>query len=202
MVANKQALRRLLRGQRQCIPDSARQAHSVAACTRLLHALPAACRARVALYHAIGSELDCSSLHRALISEGGVTCYPRCVPSSLTLEFSEVKDSTELRPGLKNIPEPVDEHTLMPLQELTAIIVPGLAFTAQGMRLGYGAGYYDRTLADYQGLVVGVCFNAQVVDELPQEAHDIAMQVLVTQTSTFFVNPDRDPLLYAQKQEA
>lgn len=60
------------------------------------------------------------------------------------------------------------------------VIVPGLAFTRTGQRLGQGGGWYDRFLADVECVTVGVCFAEQVLDDLPIEAHDVAVDVVVT----------------------
>jgi 5-formyltetrahydrofolate cyclo-ligase len=62
-------------------------------------------------------------------------------------------------------------------------IVPGLAFTAAGDRLGQGGGWYDRVLADVRDdcTVIGVGFGVQVVDELPVEAHDRRLDLVVTE---------------------
>lgn len=62
------------------------------------------------------------------------------------------------------------------------IVVPGLAFTAAGARLGQGGGWYDRLLADVRSdcVTVGVCFAEQIVDVLPIEPHDIPVRFVVT----------------------
>lgn len=62
------------------------------------------------------------------------------------------------------------------------IVVPGLAFTSAGARLGQGGGWYDRLLAEVRSdcLTVGVCFAEQIVEDLPTEPHDIAVELIVT----------------------
>ncbi len=64
------------------------------------------------------------------------------------------------------------------------VLVPGLAFTPGGQRLGQGGGWYDRFLIDVRGdcETVGVCFREQLVDELPTEPHDVAVDRVVTDT--------------------
>lgn len=67
---------------------------------------------------------------------------------------------------------------------IAAVIVPGVAFTPSGARLGRGAGMYDRLLAGLAGAVrVGVCMEAFIVEDLPLEPHDVAVDVLVTDAS-------------------
>lgn len=64
--------------------------------------------------------------------------------------------------------------------EVQLVIVPGLAFTVDGARLGYGGGYYDRFLAAHSAPSVGVCFAEQLVDELPTDAHDVRVHRVVS----------------------
>ncbi len=68
----------------------------------------------------------------------------------------------------------------LPLSEVGFVIVPGLAFTARGVRLGYGAGFYDRFLPQLSVPNAGVCFTEQLVDELPTEPHDVLVQQVIS----------------------
>jgi 5-formyltetrahydrofolate cyclo-ligase len=76
----------------------------------------------------------------------------------------------------------VEEPTgpALPYDVVEFVIVPGLAFTPAGDRLGYGAGFYDRFLPDVGVPNAGVCFAEQVVDALPVEPHDIKVQRVIT----------------------
>ncbi len=66
------------------------------------------------------------------------------------------------------------------------LVIPGLAFTRDGHRLGRGKGYYDRYLADYKGLKTGICFQNQIFESVPHEEHDQLMDYVVTEESTFY----------------
>jgi len=68
----------------------------------------------------------------------------------------------------------------VPLGDVDFVIVPGLAFTAEGVRLGYGAGFYDRFLPQLSVPNAGVCFTDQLVDELPTEPHDVRVQQVIS----------------------
>ena len=68
----------------------------------------------------------------------------------------------------------------VPSSEVGFVIVPGLAFTAEGVRLGYGAGFYDRFLPQLSVPNAGVCFTEQLVDELPTEPHDVLVQQVIS----------------------
>lgn len=68
------------------------------------------------------------------------------------------------------------------------VIVPGLAFDSFGARLGRGGGYYDRYLKDHQGLKVGVALKEQILEKIPTEAHDIKVDVIVSDEEVIIIN--------------
>jgi 5-formyltetrahydrofolate cyclo-ligase len=76
------------------------------------------------------------------------------------------------------IPEPTGPA--LPVDDIGFVLVPGLAFTAAGYRLGYGGGFYDRFLPTLTCPYAGVCFAEQLVDELPVEPHDIPVQQVIS----------------------
>src|SRR5690606_17515013 len=92
----------------------------------------------------------------------------------------------ELETGAWGILEPKPAVPLVDtLTTIAVVLVPGLAFDAKGGRLGYGAGYYDRFFDRFAGqqqpLRIGVCYSAQLVEQVPMEAHDYAMDAVVTE---------------------
>ena len=130
----------------------------------------------VGLFYPLPQEPDL----RALIQEQGRRLvFPRIVGEALV--WHEVLELSSLQPnttsGLERLLEPVNGAPV-PLGEIDLLLVPGLAFTRAGARLGRGGGYYDRVLAKLGPGTksVGVCFEFQVLDTLPLEAHDIPVQ--------------------------
>jgi 5-formyltetrahydrofolate cyclo-ligase len=105
-----------------------------------------------------------------------VFSYPRC--EGRTLSFRPVSALSELLPGQFGIRAPNPGPSL---EQLDLIIVPGLAFTSEGCRLGRGSGYYDRFLSEIPGSTfkLGVCFDFQFLAEIPHEPHDVKMDVVV-----------------------
>lgn len=83
--------------------------------------------------------------------------------------------------GAFGILEPQGERPC-PAGEIDLVVCPGVAFTADGRRLGRGRGYYDRYLGDpaFMGFRVGVCYAHQLVDDLPVEPHDVRMDRVIT----------------------
>jgi 5-formyltetrahydrofolate cyclo-ligase len=77
-------------------------------------------------------------------------------------------------------PDPRTSESIK-IKECVGVLIPGVAFDRQGHRLGYGKGFYDKALSDFQGLKVGVAFGLQVVDQqLPNDATDVTMDMIVT----------------------
>ena len=97
----------------------------------------------------------------------------------------------DLRPGTMGIPEP-DRNTWEPVREseIDLVIVPGLAFTVQGHRIGYGSGFYDRFLGSYSGTDYALCFEEQIVDSLPYDpAHDTVVSRIITDQREIVCSP-------------
>ena len=182
-AARKEELRRTARVVRDAIAPEPRRRAAESAAGNLL-ALPRLTGARrVALFAAVGSELDATAAARGLRARGVEIAYPRVVPGARRLEFHLVGDEGELRPGAFGIPEPAADAPVAPVQSIDAFVVPGLAFDAGGARIGWGRGYYDRSLAAVPGrLRIGYCFECQLVPEVPLEPSDLPMHAIVTET--------------------
>ena len=129
------------------------------------------------------SELDCRPLLSALIDAGCITALPVIVAADKPLTFRQWAPGEPLEPGVWNIPvPPVDATILVP----DILLVPLLGFDNVGYRIGYGGGFYDRTLAslksDKKIITIGLAFAAQEIDEVPREAHDMALDWVLTET--------------------
>jgi len=84
--------------------------------------------------------------------------------------------------GAFAVSEPVLEGaTVVDKEDLQGFLVPGLGFDHAGVRLGRGAGYFDRNLAGVKGKKIGICFACQMVKELPGEEHDVRMDFVITE---------------------
>lgn len=101
------------------------------------------------------------------------------------LELYRVESMFELLPGAFGVREPAanSAHAVAP-GSLDLILVPGVAFTTDGARLGRGGGFYDRLLASLPARTckIGVCFDAQLLPELPVEPHDQHVDFIATES--------------------
>ncbi len=77
--------------------------------------------------------------------------------------------------------EPASDLPVLPPDEIELAIVPGVAFTRDGWRLGYGGGFYDRFLSGFKGISLGATYQATVLASLPHTDHDVAVEYLVTE---------------------
>ncbi len=111
-------------------------------------------------------------------------CYPRVLGEEM--EFAVVRKREDLMPAHWNpqVREPISGGPPIAPAEIDLILVPGLAFTRAGRRLGRGGGYYDRVLAQRNphAIVLGVCFDLQLVPEIPCEPHDQSVDAVVTES--------------------
>jgi 5-formyltetrahydrofolate cyclo-ligase len=180
----KASLRAICRTRRKMLGPVEREretAATVAACLRLIDGAGAAA---IGSYFATGTELDLAALHQSWWNLGRTVWLPRVAgPGRLTWHgFGPVaaRNQAALVPGFNGLREP--DPLVVPAQSLPAdalLLVPGIAFGADGRRLGQGGGYYDRALAVHPGPAIGVGFACQRRDELPIEGHDLHLAAIV-----------------------
>lgn len=108
--------------------------------------------------------------------------YPRVHGDHLVLHEVPALDALHAPPGARYREPHPDRYTAVDPSEVDVILVPGLAFTRDGFRLGRGGGYYDRLLASLpaQTVKIGVCFEVQIVPALPLEPHDMRLDAVVS----------------------
>ena len=90
---------------------------------------------------------------------------------------------TKYRSASFQIQEPLSDEVYQGPIDLA--IVPGVAFTKGGDRLGYGGGYYDKFLKEHNCQKMGICFESQIVEEIPTEKNDIRMDTVITEAQVY-----------------
>ena len=147
--------------------------------TLLTHFTPGAGTV-VALYWPFKGEFDPRHVARHWRARGVRTVLPVVVEKARPLQFREWWPGVATRPGVFGLPGPQGMELLLP----DLLLVPPVGFDAQCFRLGYGGGYYDRTLAELVGRTVqriGVAFELSRMDTISPQSYDIAMDVVVTE---------------------
>ena len=99
----------------------------------------------------------------------------------------ELSPTTNFVKGQYNVLEPVEEN-FFPTSKIDIIFVPGLAFTENGDRIGFGKGYFDRFLAKTTAYKVGLCFDEFITKKLPTDEYDIKMDAVITDKRVIVVN--------------
>lgn len=142
---------------------------------------------QIALYHPYRNEADLLPL---LGTPGKEFLFPRVVEKTKVLAFHRVGTAAELTVGFKGIREPAADAPRCPVADIDLFLVPGVAFSRTGERIGYGGGYYDATLRERgpRSTAIGVGFDLQVIEPGFAEPWDIRLDGLVTESSVMFIN--------------
>ena len=189
----KPQIRVAVRTKRDALSDKERAAGARRIVERLLHH-PDVHRAKtVLLYASYGSEVHTDDLAKELIKRGKAVAFPKITSVAGLMTLWRVKNLDALIPHKHGIRAP-DVTRSQPIEPITVdcVIYPGLAFTKGLSRLGQGGGYYDRLstkIADNCARI-GVCFETQLVDELPHETHDAKVHWVVTEVTVYPFVPD------------
>lgn len=182
-------LRKRVLELRAALSTDARAAMSAAVTARIaaLRAFQAA--DTVLAYASFGTELDTSALLRSTLANGRTLVLPRVDRTLKALVLHRVRDlATCLRPGVFGIREPdPDRCPVADPRSVTFALVPGVAFSASGARMGYGAGYYDRLLPQLASGVARVAgaFSVQLVEVVPMGPHDVYIDRIVTELGEY-----------------
>ncbi|MGC4070741.1 MAG: 5-formyltetrahydrofolate cyclo-ligase [Polyangiaceae bacterium] len=186
-VRAKKALRKKLRALRSSLPLDRAAERSAVICQRLLEHPSVAVARSVALFWPIVEkrEVDLRPLHDALHLRGVRLAYPYMEPTGdgeIETGFRFVADLSELVDRGRSFAEPAPTAPRVDRGEVDVVIVPALAVTLDGLRLGYGSGFYDVTLPDVcpPARSIVVAYDFQRLVEIPTEPHDRRCDFVVT----------------------
>lgn len=138
----------------------------------------------IGIYVSKDDETDTRRLIQLLLSQGKRVSVPRCSATEQrpTLEFYQILSLEECLPSRFGLLEPVPQPCrLTNPADIELMIVPLVAFDEKHNRIGYGRGYYDSVLAEFAGLKVGLGYELQKIDEFEPEAHDVPLDVIITE---------------------
>ena len=178
-----------MRERRRALTPEERAAASEIICAKLAADSDIALRidpfewgSSIAVYLASPQEIDLSPFIRKMLTMGVKVVAPRWNGETYELAVLKGLDGAYLRKGPMGILEPAEAEIVSP-KAVGVWLIPGLAFTRNGKRLGYGGGWYDRLLADApkDAWKIGIAHAFQIADDLPSESHDILLsKVIVT----------------------
>lgn len=196
---DKTELRRTVIARRDAIDLDVRAAKSAVVCARLIELLDrlgAAAPYTVAVYAAMGSEVDPAAFAAAAAARGWRVAYPCMLSASdaaacgqrmcmRAVAAGDVSTAPFIaHPTRAFAATDIDSNRcpIVPAAELDIVVVPLVAFDRAGARLGYGGGCYDRYLPTVapECLIVGIAFDEQRVDHVPTDAHDLPLPNIVS----------------------
>ncbi|MEE8449422.1 MAG: 5-formyltetrahydrofolate cyclo-ligase [Thermodesulfobacteriota bacterium] len=192
----KAKLRSQLIAQR--LEQLGREEKSLAIQRRFLH-LGCFRRSRtVALYWSFRGEVDTELIFEAGWKRKKELLLPVIQTQEGLLTFRKVRYREELIPGRYGIMvPPCEADRVVPLESIDLMVVPGVGFDLTGVRLGYGGGYYDRTLTRllYRTKKLALAFDVQMVNSLPLNSTDVKVDMVITESRVVVFSDDKDKLI-------
>jgi len=178
----KKAARKSATIKRLAAHDAAKDLAPLALAAHPFPLKPEAGRSIVSGFFPYQSEIDTRPLLGRLAGEGWTTALPIVIANGQPLEFRRWLPGEPTVPGKWDIPRPPETS---PLLKPDVLLVPMLAFDRAGYRLGYGGGFYDRTLEllrkEKPVVAIGVAYAVQGVDSVPHDDHDQKLDFIMTE---------------------
>lgn len=180
----KQALRTKMREKRKALSRVLYAEKSEAVRARL-EQLPLFKEAnRMLIYVSTNEEVDTHVLIQSALKQGRKVFVPKIQEGAMAL--CPLQNWDTLKPGKFGILEPCMPLRAAKPRHMDLIIVPGVAFDSRGHRIGYGKGFYDKLLKETKGEKVGLAFHEQLIEAVPSEAHDVALDLIVTDQTLIY----------------
>jgi len=180
-IMTKQNLRHDLRHQRNAMVSLTVEEKSELAFYRLSHLPEYQSASCIACYVSIKNEMDTQAFIQKALGEGKQVGVPVTKPGGI-MNFQTIAELGDLQPVHFGLLEPsADSKKVILPETFDWVIVPGIAFDRCGHRVGSGGGYYDRFMAQTEAVWIGLAYAFQIVDQVPVEPHDLAMDVIVTE---------------------
>lgn len=191
LMAWRKNLRRELLARRQAMPADRLRTWRLAMDRHLQYGFPGLAKGVVAFCWPIQNEYDARHLMHRLCGQGVTAALPVVLAPNTPLIFREWYPGVEMALGKLDIPYPRAGAELVP----NTVLLPMNGFDQQGFRLGYGGGFFDRTLEalkDRRPAVIGVAFELATIETVRPQPWDIPMDYVVTERGVYKRNSGRD----------
>ena len=175
----RKSARAELLAKRAAIPEQVRQQNNATLTTLLVAGFPMLQRMAIGFYWPFLGEFDPRFAIRRFREGGAVAALPVVIEKRAPLQFREWWPGVATSKGVFDLPVPEGTRVVVP----QALLIPPVGFDARGYRLGYGGGYFDRTLAEMtpQPLKIGVAFEISRLESIHPQAYDIPLDFFVTE---------------------
>jgi 5-formyltetrahydrofolate cyclo-ligase len=190
LKSHKVEIRKSVLQARNELPEALRHAAAQSVIRHFSNGITLPAKSCVSGFWPIRSEIDPRPLMRELEAQGMTLCVPAILDAQ-TIEFRAMSFGDALvETGFGTMGPPADA----PVVDPDIMLIPLAAFDRAGNRIGYGAGYYDRAIAalhqkNKHPVLIGVAFDAQRVDHIAHEPHDVALDYILTETGLIAASP-------------
>ena len=182
----KKAARQIFKRMRSELLENERQPLDLALFTHLVNCEAFKSAHTVLCYYSVKGEPNTLSIAEYALRLGKKVAFPVSHKESKRLTFHYVSALSDLTEGTYGILEPSLDSPSPDKTDKAICIVPALAFDKSGKRLGYGGGYYDRFLSDFQGIAIGLAYDSFLVDKIPTDEYDATMNIIITEKGEVF----------------
>lgn len=136
----------------------------------------------VALTISMNWEIPTKKIIEKAWEDGKKVGVPKCDPLTSRMQFRLIEQFGQIKKAYANLYEPLEEETeAMKKEMIDLLIVPGICFSRNGFRIGYGGGYFDRYLVNFSGSTLSLAYSFQVLPNIPHFPHDIPVEQIVTE---------------------
>lgn len=179
LTDSKTELRLKIRAQLEKISPAVRAVESIELAERLQAQLPSA--HTILFFAPLPDELDVWPVLELSLAMGTTCALPYFDADRQTYVAKEIQQlAADIVPGKFGIREPAAGCPEISWDQFDLVLVPGLAFDLKGSRLGRGRGFYDRLLPKASGVKCGICYDLQLLEEVPTEPHDTKVNFILT----------------------
>lgn len=177
----KQKIRTKYRNERKTISSESKELLDFAVCSNVFELSAFKNADTVLLYYPVNSEPNVLLIAEEAYRLDKRVAFPVSHSDTCTLTFHFTDSISVLNKGTYGICEPSADLEVVSDFSNACCIVPGLVFDREGYRVGYGKGYYDRFLQYFGGVSIGLVYSSFLLDSLPHETTDCAVNILITE---------------------
>ncbi len=134
----------------------------------------------IMLYMPLGNETDTTMIIKKAYNDGKKTVFPVTDKANGEITPVYADENAVFVKGAFSVNEPWEKNIATP-ESIDVVIVPGIAFDKNGNRIGFGKGCYDKFLIKTNAVKVGLCYDFQLLDEIPSDLYDIKMDYIITE---------------------
>jgi len=178
--SEKSKLRQVFLKKRQSLTSYEIEKRSQTICKKIKSLAQIENKNVIACYLAVNNEPNLQNIIAHFLEADRIIVVPAFFEKLKQYKFVKLSSPNNLETGPYQIPQP---SQLLPVEsiKIDLVLLPGLAFSEGGLRLGYGKGVYDRLLANTNALKIGIAYDFQVIDHFVSEPHDLKVNFIITE---------------------